>query len=93
MPHFTERERLGNRERPVPEARLGSAQLDGDEVAGESPQGQRGLERRNTAAGDQNVGRAVAVRLVSSFRCESCAGPAAAASWILRKAAPCFPGS
>ena len=53
MPHLAETERLGNGERPVPKLRLRREDLDTDATFPQIPQGQRGLEGRDTPAGDQ----------------------------------------
>jgi hypothetical protein len=53
VPHLAETERLGDGERPVPKFRLGRQHLDADAAFPQLPQGQRGLESRDTPAGDQ----------------------------------------
>jgi hypothetical protein len=55
-----ELERFGDRERPVPELRLGSEELDGHVVLRQRPQRERGLERRDPSTRDEYV-HAVAI--------------------------------
>ena len=52
---FAERERLGDRERPVPEVWLGCDKLDVYAIPGQRPQRERSLERRDTSTRDENV--------------------------------------
>ena len=47
-------ERLGDRERPVPEVRLRPDELDLDTLFGERAQRQSGLQRRDASAGDDD---------------------------------------
>ena len=54
-PHLAEPERLGDRERPVPEVGLRSEEFDCDAVPGQRAQGERRLQRRDAASGDQDV--------------------------------------
>ena len=55
-------ERLGDRERAVPELGLGCEQLEVDQVAGERSQREQRLQPGHAAAGDQNTQTAVALR-------------------------------
>ena len=51
---LTELERLGNRERPVPEVRLRPDELDVDTLLCERAQRESGLQRCDTTTGDED---------------------------------------
>ena len=53
--HLAEPERLGHRERPVPEVGLGRDQLDAYAIFCERPQSERGFECRDASACDEDV--------------------------------------
>ena len=55
VPHLAEPERLGHRERPVPEVRLGREKLDPYAIFCERPQSERGFERRDASACDEDA--------------------------------------
>ena len=50
-------ERLADRERPVPEPGLRREQLELDSLLGQRAQGERGLERSDAAAGNEDPQR------------------------------------
>jgi hypothetical protein len=66
VPYLAHGKRLGNRERPVPEVRLGSEELDGDTILRERTQRQRGFESGDASTGDQDVRSVAAIHDVSS---------------------------
>ena len=55
MPHLAESERLGHRERPVPELRLRGEQLDAYLSLSQRAERQRRLQRSDAAAGDEHI--------------------------------------
>jgi hypothetical protein len=55
---MTEREGLGDGERPVRELRVGRGERQVDAVARERAQGEEAFEPRNPSAGDDHVRRA-----------------------------------
>jgi hypothetical protein len=60
-------ERLGHRQRPVPEMRLGREQLDLDATLPVCPQRERRLERSHASAGDQDRCRSTLAHDYSPF--------------------------
>ena len=71
VPRLSPAEGLRDRERAVPEVRLGAEQLDVDGIRREGTQRERRLERRDTAAGDEDVGhrQPLVTRLARSVPC------------------------
>jgi hypothetical protein len=60
-------ERLGDRDRPVPEEGVGRQQLDVHQIAGQMAQGEHRFQARHAPAGDEHPQAVVADRSSRSF--------------------------